>query len=81
MFCFGDKDNASDPKMPILLQHPLGVAWNPLNNLLYVVDSYNHKIKTVNPVTKVCKTLLGNGKAGLVDGTLNEIEIQVNLNF
>lgn len=26
------------------LQHPLGVAWNPLIQRLYVADSYNHKV-------------------------------------
>lgn len=26
------------------LQHPLGVAWDEKRNLLYVADSYNHKV-------------------------------------
>ena len=67
--------------MPVLLQHPLGVAWNPLNHLLYVADSYNHKIKIINPVTKICNTFLGNSKPGLVDGILNENEIQVQFGY
>lgn len=77
LFSYGDRDNKDNPKGAVLLQHPLAVAWNSANQLLYVADSYNHKIKTVNPLTKVCSTYLGNGKAGLVDGS-SEDEIQAS---
>lgn len=30
--------------MDAKLQHPLGVAWAPEQSLLYVADSYNHKV-------------------------------------
>ncbi|XP_028989568.1 NHL repeat-containing protein 2 [Betta splendens] len=61
LFAFGDVDGkAVDAK----LQHPLGVAWAPEQSLLYVADSYNHKIKVVNPKTKQCSTLAGTGAAG-----------------
>ncbi len=63
----------------MLLQHPLAVAWNSAKSLLYVADSYNHKIKTVDPSTKVCSTFVGNGKAGLINGDVDGKEIQVNL--
>jgi hypothetical protein len=76
LFSYGDQDNRDNPKGAVLLQHPLAVAWNAANQLLYVADSYNHKIKTVDPLTKVCSTYLGNGKAGLADGS-SEDEIQV----
>lgn len=46
------------------LQHPLGVAWAPQRSLLYVVDSYNHKIKVVNPKSRQCRTLAGTGQCG-----------------
>ncbi|XP_072228903.1 NHL repeat-containing protein 2 [Leuresthes tenuis] len=61
LFAFGDVDGKGvDAK----LQHPLGVAWAPEQSLLYVADSYNHKIKVVDPKTKQCTTLAGTGQAG-----------------
>uniref|UniRef100_A0A8C4DE57 NHL repeat-containing protein 2 n=1 Tax=Dicentrarchus labrax TaxID=13489 RepID=A0A8C4DE57_DICLA len=61
LFAFGDIDGKGvDAK----LQHPLGVAWDPEQSLLYVADSYNHKIKVVDPKTKQCSTLAGTGEAG-----------------
>lgn len=45
------------------LQHPLGVAWDAGASLLYVADSYNHKIKVVDPKSKQCRTLAGAGEA------------------
>lgn len=40
LFAFGDHDGKG---VDVKLQHPLGVAWNPLIQRLYVADSYNHK--------------------------------------
>ncbi|XP_061822691.2 NHL repeat-containing protein 2 [Nerophis lumbriciformis] len=61
LFAFGDVDGKGvDAK----LQHPLGVAWSREQSLLYVADSYNHKIKVVDPKTKHCSTLAGSGEAG-----------------
>lgn len=61
LFAFGDVDGKGvDAK----LQHPLGVTWSPEQNLLYVADSYNHKIKVVDPKAKQCSTLAGTGEAG-----------------
>ncbi|XP_054625400.1 NHL repeat-containing protein 2 [Dunckerocampus dactyliophorus] len=61
LFAFGDVDGKGvDAK----LQHPLGVAWSRDQSLLYVADSYNHKIKVVDPKTKQCSTLAGTGEAG-----------------
>ncbi|KAM9424238.1 NHL repeat-containing protein 2 [Pholidichthys leucotaenia] len=61
LFAFGDVDGKGvDAK----LQHPLGVAWATEQSLLYVADSYNHKIKVVNPKTKQCSTLAGTGEPG-----------------
>ncbi|XP_062859811.1 NHL repeat-containing protein 2 [Trichomycterus rosablanca] len=60
LFAFGDVDGKGvDAK----LQHPLGVAWDSSKNLLYVADSYNHKIKVVDPKSKQCRVLAGTGKA------------------
>uniref|UniRef100_A0A3Q1JEL0 NHL repeat-containing protein 2 n=1 Tax=Anabas testudineus TaxID=64144 RepID=A0A3Q1JEL0_ANATE len=61
LFAFGDVDGKGvDAK----LQHPLGVAWAPEQSLLYVADSYNQKIKVVDPKTKQCSTLAGTGETG-----------------
>ena len=43
-------------------QHPLGIVYH--NGLLYVADSYNHKLKTVDPKTGLAKSWIGTGKAG-----------------
>ena len=38
------------------------------HNMLYVADSYNHKIKKVDPVARTVITLFGTGKNGHHDG-------------
>ncbi|XP_017338651.1 NHL repeat-containing protein 2 isoform X1 [Ictalurus punctatus] len=65
LFAFGDVDGKGvDAK----LQHPLGVAWDASKSLLYVADSYNHKIKVVDPKTKQCRVLAGTGEPSNVFG-------------
>jgi len=59
LFAFGDKDGTGDDAR---FQHPLGIAWH--DGLLYVADSYNHKVKTVHPETGEVRTLYGNGQPG-----------------
>lgn len=50
LFAFGDVDGKGvDSK----LQHPLGVAWAPEQSLLYVADSYNHKVTVARCKAKV----------------------------
>uniref|UniRef100_A0A3Q0RUT5 NHL repeat containing 2 n=1 Tax=Amphilophus citrinellus TaxID=61819 RepID=A0A3Q0RUT5_AMPCI len=61
LFAFGDMDGKG---VEAKLQHPLGVAWVPEQSVLYVADSYNHKIKVVDPKSKQCSTLAGTGDAG-----------------
>ncbi|XP_060027233.1 NHL repeat-containing protein 2 isoform X3 [Erinaceus europaeus] len=41
LFAFGDVDGVG---INAKLQHPLGVTWDQKRNLLYVADSYNHKL-------------------------------------
>ena len=56
LFEFGDRDGVGDE---VRLQHPLGVtAWK---GLLYVADTYNHKVKVIDPVTRRATTLAGSG--------------------
>src|SRR5262249_54704893 len=54
LFTFGDKDGSGDE---VRLQHALGVAYH--DGRIYVVDTYNSKIKVLTPKSRVCKTLLG----------------------
>ncbi|XP_054238392.1 NHL repeat-containing protein 2 [Indicator indicator] len=66
LFAFGDVDGAG---INAKLQHPLGVTWDKKRKLLYVADSYNHKIKVVDPKMKNCATLAGTGEASNVIGS------------
>lgn len=50
LFAFGDIDGKG---MDAKLQHPLGVSWDDGNNLLYVADSYNHKVSLFNSTKKM----------------------------
>uniref|UniRef100_A0A2K5CR10 NHL repeat-containing protein 2 n=1 Tax=Aotus nancymaae TaxID=37293 RepID=A0A2K5CR10_AOTNA len=75
LFAFGDVDGVG---INAKLQHPLGVTWDKKRNLLYVADSYNHKIKVVDPKTKHCATLAGTGdtnnvtSSNFTESTFNE---------
>ena len=63
LFVFGDVDGTDHR---VRLQHPLGVTcWD---GVLYLADTYNHKIKRVLPATRAALTLLGSGEAGHRDG-------------
>lgn len=45
LFAFGDIDGAG---YDARLQHPIGVHYCTANGLLYVADSYNHKLKIMD---------------------------------
>ena len=49
------------------LQHPLGIAHH--NGLLYVADTYNNKIKQIDPVRRTSVSWAGSGICGLKDGS------------
>ena len=63
LFEFGDQDGHADE---VRLQHPLGVLW--FANKILIADTYNHKIKELDPGKRTVRTLLGNGKPGQKDG-------------
>ena len=63
LFEYGDRDGKG---REVRLQHPLGVLFH--EGKLFVADTYNHKIKIVDPVEKTSTTFLGTGKAGDSDG-------------
>ncbi|XP_075223497.1 NHL repeat-containing protein 2 [Lycorma delicatula] len=55
LFGFGDIDGKG---VEAKLQHPLGVTWSESHKTLYVADTYNHKIKLIDPSNKSCTTLV-----------------------
>lgn len=63
LFDFGDRDGTEDN---VRLQHPLGLArWN---DKLLIADTYNHKIKVLDPVKRSVSSFAGSGKPGQADG-------------
>jgi thiol-disulfide isomerase/thioredoxin len=67
LFEFGDVDGQGGA---VRLQHPLGLICH--EGLLYVADTYNNKIKIVDPVGKSSHTFLGSGREGMADGRGDE---------
>lgn len=65
LFDFDDKDGVG---REVRLQHALGVAYH--DGKLYVADTYNSKIKVVDPVKRSCTTLLGGETDGWLAGPL-----------
>ncbi len=63
LFVFGDKDGRGDE---VRLQHPLGITI--YNGRLLLADTYNHKIKLLDAVSRTVKTLVGTGNEGQKDG-------------
>ncbi|KAM5561005.1 protein SUPPRESSOR OF QUENCHING 1, chloroplastic [Rosa sericea] len=71
LFKFGDHDGMGSE---VLLQHPLGVLCTK-GGQIYIADSYNHKIKKLDPASKRVSTIAGTGKAGFKDGTALEAQL------
>lgn len=63
LFDFGDVDGAGDQ---VRLQHPLGVVAS--DDKILIADTYNHKIKQLDPKTQTVISLLGTGRPGQSDG-------------
>jgi len=59
LFDFGDVDG---PLNKAFLKHPLGII--TAGNKLYVADTLNHKIKSIDLVSKTVSTVWGTGKPG-----------------
>ncbi len=62
LFTFGDVDGSG---LAVRLQHPLGVAYH--KGKLYVADTYNNKIKMIDPKRRSTTTVAGSGEAGESD--------------
>jgi sugar lactone lactonase YvrE len=69
LFDFGDVDGVGDA---VRLQHPLGLAFG--GGVLYVADSYNHKIKRCDPAARTVTSFLGSGLPGHRDGPAAEAQ-------
>jgi DNA-binding beta-propeller fold protein YncE len=65
LFEFGDVDGVGDK---VRLQHALGVAYH--DGKLYVADTYNSKIKVIDPAKRSCTTFLGGEPDGWLAGPL-----------
>ncbi len=64
LFEFGDVDATGDD---VRLQHPLGVV--SYGESVLIADTYNHKIKQLDPKQRTVKTFSGVGKPGQADGS------------
>jgi thiol-disulfide isomerase/thioredoxin len=67
LFEFGDVDGVG---AKVRLQHALGVAYR--GGKIYVADTYNSKIKVLDPATKDCRTFTGEKGGWLTPQTFNE---------
>ncbi len=65
LFDFGDTDGAGDQ---VRLQHALGLTVGP-DGKLYIADTYNSKIKVIDPATRESKTVFGTGPGPAKDGS------------
>lgn len=63
LFDFGDRDGAGDD---VRLQHPLAVEAQ--GDKVLIADTYNDRVKVLDPLKRTVKTLLGSGEEGQADG-------------
>jgi DNA-binding beta-propeller fold protein YncE len=64
LFDFGDADGVGTGAR---FQHPLGIEWLPDTGTLLVADTYNHRIREVDPATGEVTTRFGSAQ-GWEDG-------------
>jgi sugar lactone lactonase YvrE len=69
LFEWGDRDGVGGEAR---LQHPTGLCI--LGDEVLLADSYNHKIKTLDPTNGQLRTLMGSGRAGHLDGPMDGAE-------
>jgi hypothetical protein len=70
LFDWGDQDGSTSEA---LFQHPLGLTFD--QRLVYISDTYNNKIKLLDPAEGQVKTLIGSGRAGFKDGSFEEAQL------
>ncbi|MGD9722181.1 MAG: thioredoxin-like domain-containing protein [Pirellulales bacterium] len=66
LFTFGDVDGQGQS---VRLQHALDVVFH--DGQLYVADTYNNKIKVIDPRKTTSRTIAGDGQPGLADSPAN----------
>jgi hypothetical protein len=54
LFDFGDRDGVGEE---VRLQHAAGLAWGPGNHRLWIADTYNGKLKTLDPEARRVETV------------------------
>ena len=69
LFTFGDVDGIGDD---VRLQHPIGLELH--DGSLLITDSYNNKIKSLDPGSRVCSSVFGSGNVGSADGIGDQAE-------
>ena len=67
LFDFGDADGSG---ATALLEHPQGIVFT--NGTLYVADTYNHKLRTVDPGDFQVVAVAGGSSTGFADGPQGE---------
>jgi DNA-binding beta-propeller fold protein YncE len=67
LFDFGDIDGVGDE---VRLQHALGVVFH--EGKLYVADTYNSKLKVIDPVKRSCSTFVGGANGWFTGPTFSE---------
>jgi sugar lactone lactonase YvrE len=67
LFEFGDVDGEGTQ---VRLQHATGIAF--YEGSLYLADTYNNKIKRLDPMTSRVQTLIGSGEPGNADGDFEQ---------
>ena len=70
LFEFGDVDGDD---FRVRMQHPIGITHH--DGVLYVADTYNHKIKRVLPKTRSAFSVAGTGAPGHVDGPFAQAQL------
>ena len=69
LFDFGDVDGIGDNAR---LQHVQAVC--AIDELVYLADTYNNRIKVLNPQTREVRQFAGTGIAGFKDGSSQEAQ-------
>jgi DNA-binding beta-propeller fold protein YncE len=76
LFEFGDVDGLGDE---VRLQHPTGLAYAESAYLpiptVFVADTYNNKIKALDPTIGRVETFIGDGLPGLDDGSFERARL------
>ena len=67
LFTFGDVDGIGKD---VRLQHPVGMDLH--QGALWIADTYNNKIKRLDPESGLCQSAFGSGSAGHEDGSAHE---------